>query len=85
MTGGGQTNPPALPVRLPPRRRCGPCRERRNGFGHDRRQPATVTFAGSAPSFVSGVVQVNVQVPIGVSGNDLQLAIAINGTSAPGA
>ncbi len=42
-------------------------------------QPATVQFAGAAPTLVSGVCQVNLQVPSGVSGNAVPVSITING------
>ena len=40
---------------------------------------APVQFAGNAPSLVTGVVQVNIMVPTGVSGTGLPLVITING------
>jgi uncharacterized protein (TIGR03437 family) len=46
--------------------------------------PANVTFAGAAPGEVTGVIQVNIQVPSGVSGNALALIISIDGTSTGG-
>jgi uncharacterized protein (TIGR03437 family) len=42
---------------------------------------AQVQFAGAAPGLVTGVIQVNVKVPTGISGNALALAITINGTT----
>lgn len=46
--------------------------------------PAKVTFAGAAPGEVTGVIQVNIQVPTGVSGTALALIISIDGTSTGG-
>jgi uncharacterized protein (TIGR03437 family) len=43
-------------------------------------QTASVTYAGSAPGLVNGAVQINVMVPMGVSGDALPIGI-----SAPGA
>jgi uncharacterized protein (TIGR03437 family) len=43
--------------------------------------PATVTFAGAAPGLVTGVIQVNFQVPNGVSGNSQPLSITIDGAT----
>jgi uncharacterized protein (TIGR03437 family) len=43
-------------------------------------QTASVTYAGSAPGLVIGAVQINVMVPMGVSGDALPIGI-----SAPGA
>jgi uncharacterized protein (TIGR03437 family) len=42
-----------------------------------------VTFAGDAPGLVTGVIQVNIQVPTGISGSALPLAITINGVTSP--
>jgi uncharacterized protein (TIGR03437 family) len=44
-------------------------------------QPATVEFAGEAPGLVSGVLQVNVQVPQNAASGDLPLAISVGGIS----
>jgi uncharacterized protein (TIGR03437 family) len=43
-------------------------------------QPATVQFAGAAPGLVTGVFQMNIVVPTGVTGTNVALAISINGT-----
>ncbi len=43
-------------------------------------QIATITYAGSAPGLVNGAVQINVTVPMGISGDALPIGI-----SAPGA
>lgn len=42
-------------------------------------KPATVVYSGAAPGDVTGVVQFNIQVPTGVSGNSLPLVISIGG------
>jgi uncharacterized protein (TIGR03437 family) len=42
-------------------------------------QPATVTFAGEAPSLVSGVMQVNVQVPATARAGGLPIVITVGG------
>jgi uncharacterized protein (TIGR03437 family) len=44
-------------------------------------QSATVQFAGAAPGLVTGVLQMNILVPMGVTGNNVPLTISINGTS----
>ncbi len=44
-------------------------------------QPATVSFAGEAPGLVSGVLQVNVQVPDNAPSGDLPLVISVGGIS----
>ncbi len=41
--------------------------------------PAVVQFAGAAPTLINGVVQVNLQVPVGVTGNSLPVVITIDG------
>jgi uncharacterized protein (TIGR03437 family) len=46
-------------------------------------QPAKVLFAGAAPSLVTGVLQVNLELPTGVTGNALPIVITINGTPTP--
>jgi trimeric autotransporter adhesin len=42
-------------------------------------KPATVTFAGAAPTLITGVWQINVQLPTGLSSGPQVLDIAING------
>ena len=42
-------------------------------------QPATVLFAGEAPGLVSGVLQVNVQVPENARSGDLPVTISVGG------
>ena len=44
-------------------------------------QQAAVTFFGEAPGIVSGVMQVNAQIPPGLSGGELPLSISIGGVS----
>ncbi len=45
-------------------------------------QSAVVSYAGGAPGFVEGVMQVNLQVPVGVAGSNV-LQLAINGLVTP--
>jgi uncharacterized protein (TIGR03437 family) len=78
MTGGGQTSPssatgtvtPSSPLYKIP----GNVSATVNGV------PATVAFAGAAPDLVTGVIQVNLTLPTGVTGNNLALVITINGS-----
>jgi uncharacterized protein (TIGR03437 family) len=42
-------------------------------------QPATVRFAGAAPGFVTGVFQVNVQIPSGIGTGTWPVTLSING------
>jgi uncharacterized protein (TIGR03437 family) len=44
-------------------------------------QPATYTFAGEAPGFVSGVMQLNVIVPTNISAGDQPILISIGSAS----
>ena len=48
-------------------------------------KPAHVQFAGAAPTLVSGVCQVNLQVPTGVPGNAVAVTVTINGVQTLGA
>ncbi|HLX42808.1 MAG TPA: hypothetical protein VKR43_05215 [Bryobacteraceae bacterium] len=88
MTGGGQTNPLSTTgsvsslVTLMPLAGWTPTSG--TVTASIGGVPAKVTFAGAAPGEVTGVIQVNVQVPTGVSGNALSLIIAINGVSTGG-
>jgi uncharacterized protein (TIGR03437 family) len=43
--------------------------------------PATVAYAGEAPSLVAGVMQLNVVIPAGAKSGDLSLVVSIGGTS----
>jgi uncharacterized protein (TIGR03437 family) len=46
--------------------------------------PAYFAFAGAAPGLSDGVYQFNIQVPVGVSGDALPLAITVDGMAAAG-
>jgi uncharacterized protein (TIGR03437 family) len=82
MTGGGQTSPAGVTGTVTP------------NLGTLYKIPGTVTatingvnavvqFAGAAPSLVTGVIQVNMVVPFGVSGNGLPIAVTIGGVVSP--
>src|SRR4029077_6290084 len=44
---------------------------------------ATVTYAGGAPGLIAGVMQINVQIPAGIStGNSVPLTIQVGGVLA---
>jgi uncharacterized protein (TIGR03437 family) len=46
--------------------------------------PASVEFAGAAPGLVTGVFQINVQIPAGVTpGNAVPVTVSIGGISSP--
>jgi uncharacterized protein (TIGR03437 family) len=44
-------------------------------------QPATVHYAGAAPGFVSGVMQVNIEVPVTSATGNVPLVIWVDGLS----
>jgi uncharacterized protein (TIGR03437 family) len=80
MTGGGQTSPTSTtgtvtPVGATLYKIPGTVTATINGV------PASVQFSGDAPGLVTGVIQVNILVPTGVSGSGLPLAITINGST----
>jgi uncharacterized protein (TIGR03437 family) len=79
MTGGGQTSPASADGTVTPTNTLynlpGTVTATINGV------PATVKFAGAAPGLVTGVIQVNLLVPTGISGSALPLAITINGST----
>jgi uncharacterized protein (TIGR03437 family) len=83
MTGGGQTSPASTTGTVTPGgttlyRVQGTVSATINGVN------APVQFAGAAPGEVTGVIQVNLLVPTGVSGSALPLTITINGSTASG-
>lgn len=45
--------------------------------------PAVVSYAGGAPGFVAGVMQVNVQIPAGVRAGSANVQLTINGVASP--
>ena len=82
-TGAGQTNPPGvsgkvttvaagLPITPVP---IAPIEVRING------QTAPVVFAGEAPGLVSGIVQLNVQIPTTVSPGNVPIQVIMGGVS----
>jgi uncharacterized protein (TIGR03437 family) len=44
-------------------------------------QPAFVAFYGEAPGLVSGVMQLNVQIPSNVPSGNLQITVFVGGNS----
>jgi uncharacterized protein (TIGR03437 family) len=82
-TGGGQTTPSSVTGSISPGNSLlvlegwspgSPTVEAKIGG-----IPARVTFAGAAPLQITGLVQINVQIPENISGNPLPLEITING------
>jgi uncharacterized protein (TIGR03437 family) len=80
MTGGGQTSPASSTGTVTP---TGSTLYKVQGLvtATINNVPATVQFAGAAPGEVTGVIQVNILVPTGISGSALPLAITINGST----
>ena len=83
LAGCGPTNPTSVTGAINPSNQLLPLRGWSEGSSFVTAtiggQPAHVQFAGAAPTLVSGVCQVNLQVPTGVSGNTLPVTIIING------
>jgi uncharacterized protein (TIGR03437 family) len=78
--GGGQTNPPSSTGSVTPNqllRLTGTVSATIGGVN------ATVEFSGAAPLLVNGVVQLNIRVPAGVSGNNVPISFSVNGVSSP--
>jgi len=83
MTGEGQTVPPGVTgkvtvANLPPPQ-VTPAPALAVGVTIDG-APAQVLFAGEAPGFVSGVMQVNVQIPANARAADLPIVVSVGGS-----
>jgi len=80
-TGGGVTVPPGATGSVSPSnqllRITGPVSATIGGV------PATVQFIGAAPGLVTGVMQVNLLVPPGVTGSNLAVTLTVNGVTSP--
>jgi uncharacterized protein (TIGR03437 family) len=81
-TGGGQTSPPSTTGSVTPINN-GTLYRISNVTATIGGQPAVVTFAGGAPGLVAGVIQVNLMVPNGVTGDALPVVINVNGATSP--
>jgi uncharacterized protein (TIGR03437 family) len=80
-TGGGQTSPASITGSVTP---IGSTLYRvANVTATIGGQPAVVEFAGGAPGLVAGVLQVNVHIPKGLTGDALQVVINVNGVPTP--
>jgi uncharacterized protein (TIGR03437 family) len=88
LAGCGQTNPSSTTGSINPSNTLLPLRNWTQGSNVVTAtiggQSAFVQFAGGAPTLLSGVCQVNLQVPAGVSGNNLAVAISVNGVQTLG-
>jgi uncharacterized protein (TIGR03437 family) len=85
MTGEGQTSPPGVTGKVTTVSSTSPLTPQPllpvavliNG------QPATIAFYGEAPTLVSGVMQLNVQIPSNVPSGNLPLQVSVGGNSSP--
>ena len=82
LTGGGLTNPVGVDGTLTPATAV-PLKNWTLGSSIVTAtvggQPATVLYAGAAPTLITGAVQINLQLPTGVTGNQVQVVITIDG------
>ncbi len=83
LTGGGLTNPGSVDGSVNPSATLLPLKNWTPGSSVVTAtiggQPAVVQFAGAAPTLITGVVQINLQVPVGVTGSALPVVIFIDG------
>ena len=81
-TGEGTTNPPGVTGQVNLLTLKGPAAPVSVTIGG---QPAEVQYAGSAPGFVSGALQVNALIPATApAGAAVQVVLTIGGVSSPG-
>lgn len=80
-TGGGVTSPSGTTGSVTPSNQL--LRITGNVSATIGGQPATVEFIGAAPGLVTGVMQINLLVPSGVTGDNLPVSIMINGVPSP--
>jgi uncharacterized protein (TIGR03437 family) len=80
MTGAGQTSPASVTGTVTP---SSPYYLVPNVTATINGVNAPVQFAGAAPGEVNGVIQVNITVPLNVSGDALPIVITINGVATP--
>jgi uncharacterized protein (TIGR03437 family) len=83
LTGEGQTNPPSVtgaittatlpPPQVTPAPASPPIAVLIDG------QPAAYVYAGEAPGFVAGLMQLNVQIPANAPSGNLPIAVSIGG------
>jgi uncharacterized protein (TIGR03437 family) len=86
-TGGGQTDPPGVTGSVTPAGAVLPLANWTPGSGTVTARiggmPATVVFAGASPNDLTGVLRLDVQIPAGVAGDALPVAISIDGVTSP--
>jgi len=78
-TGGGQTTPASTDGEVSPTASLLPLVLQQYVSATIGGKAATILFAGAAPGDVTGVVQLNIQVPTGVSGSALPIVVTVNG------
>jgi uncharacterized protein (TIGR03437 family) len=83
LTGGGLTNPGGVDGTVTPSSPLEPLKNWTQGSTVVTATvggiPATVVYAGAAPTLITGVVQINLQLPAGVSGSAVPVVITIDG------
>lgn len=79
-TGGGQTAPPGVTGNITPGDGTG-LKDVPGVTATVGGKPATVLYAGTAPGFVEGALQVNVQLPATLGSGPQPITIAVNGVS----
>ena len=83
LTGGGLTSPGGIDGTVTPSSPLQPLKNWTLGSNVVTATvggiPATVVFAGAAPTLITGVVQINLQLPAGVTGSALPVVITIDG------
>lgn len=80
-TGGGQTIPASTDGEVSPTTSLLPLTLAPYVTATIGGKNAPVVFAGAAPGYVTGVMQFNIQVPMGVSGTALPIVLSINGAT----
>jgi uncharacterized protein (TIGR03437 family) len=78
-TGGGVTIPPSTDGALNPMTTTGALALTTTATVGG--QPATVTYAGPAPGFVGGIIQVNLTIPSGTASGNIPVVVTV-GTAA---
>ncbi len=85
LTGEGQTSPPGVTGKVTTVAATGPLTPQpllavAVMIGG---QPANVSFYGEAPGLVSGVMQLNVQIPTNVASGDLPISVSVGTNTSP--
>lgn len=83
LTGAGQTTPPGVSGRITMPAESEPLTPTplASPTVHINGQPARVLFYGEAPGLVSGVVQINAEIPLASSSGIVPISVSINGVT----